>query len=310
LSARLLDGKEIGAAIEAEVAAGVRDLAARRGVTPRLSVLLVGSFAPSQVYVRNKSRAAARTGIRSEVIPMPDSARTQEVLARVEALNADPDVDGILVQLPLPKAVDEAAVVEGLDPAKDVDGLTPRNMGRLLLGTSPWAPCTPAGVMEILRRCAIPIEGRRVVIVGRSNIVGKPLALLMLRANATVTLCHTRTADLEAECQRADILVAAAGRAALIGGRHIAAGATVIDVGINRVTERREAQRLFGDDPVRLREVERKGGTLVGDVHPLEARERAGALTPVPGGVGPLTVAMLLRNTLEAARLRRGAARV
>ena len=307
MSARLLDGKRIGAAIEAEVAEGVRDLELRLGVTPRLSVLLVGSFAPSQIYVRNKARTARRIGIRSEVISMPESARTDEVLLRLEALNADPDVDGILVQLPLPEGVNEPAVIERLDPAKDVDGLTPWNMGRLVLGTNRWAPCTPAGVMEILRRSDIPVEGRRVAIVGRSNIVGKPLALLMLRANATVTLCHTRTADLEAETRRADILVAAAGRAALLGARHIAPGATVIDVGINRVTSRAEAERIFGAGSEAAREVEGKGGVLVGDVHPLEGRERAGALTPVPGGVGPLTIAMLMRNTLEAARLRRTA---
>lgn len=307
MSARLLDGKAIGAAIEAEVAEGVREMKRRLGVAPRLSVLLAGTFAPSRLYVRNKSRAAGRAGIRSEVIEMPDGVRTDDVLGRVEALNADPDVDGILVQLPLPKGVEEARVIERLDPARDVDGLTPHNMGRLVLGMQRWAPCTPAGVMEILRRSGIPVEGKRVVIVGRSNIVGKPLALLMLRAHATVTLCHTRTADLESETRRADILVAAAGRAALLGARHIAPGATVIDVGINRVDSPEEARRLFGDDPERRREMERRGSTLVGDVHPLEAREKAGALTPVPGGVGPLTVAMLLRNTLEAARLRRSA---
>jgi methylenetetrahydrofolate dehydrogenase (NADP+)/methenyltetrahydrofolate cyclohydrolase len=309
MSARLLDGKAIGAAIEAEVAEGVRDLKKRLGVTPRLSVLLVGSFTPSQIYVRNKSRTAERIGIRSEVLTMPDSARTAEVVARVEALNADPDVDGILVQLPLPKGVEETPVIERLDPVKDVDGLTPQSMGRLVLGTNRWAPCTPAGVMEILRRSGIAVEGKRVAIVGRSNIVGKPLALLMLRAHATVTLCHTRTADLEAETRRAQILVAAAGRAGLLGGRHIAPGATVIDVGINRISSREEAERLFGAGSDAVRDVERKGGTLVGDVHPLEARQAAGALTPVPGGVGPLTIAMLMRNTLEAARLRRGAAR-
>jgi len=311
MSARILDGKAIGAAIEAEVSAGARELERRLGVTPRLCVLLAGAFAPSQIYVRNKARTAARIGIRSEVISMPDSAGTGEVLARVAALNADPDVDGILVQLPLPKGVEEAPVIEKIDPAKDVDGLTPQSMGRLVLGTHRWAPCTPAGVMEILRRSEISVEGRRVVIVGRSNIVGKPLALLMLRAHATVTLCHTRTADLEAETRRAEILVAAAGRAGLIGGRHIAPGATVIDVGINRITSLAEVEQLFGEgsEAVRaaIREVERKGGVLVGDVHPLEARARAGALTPVPGGVGPLTIAMLMRNTLEAARLRRGA---
>jgi methylenetetrahydrofolate dehydrogenase (NADP+)/methenyltetrahydrofolate cyclohydrolase len=305
VSARVLDGKAIAAAIESEVAEGVAALKREAGVTPRLSVLLVGSFAPSKIYVRNKARSAERAGIRSEVLEMPESSRTADVLARVEALNADADVDGILVQLPLPGGVEEMRIIERLSPEKDVDCLTPYNLGRLLLGTQPWSPCTPAGIMEILRRSGIPVEGRRAVIVGRSNIVGKPLAVLMLRANATVVMCHTRTADLEGECRRADILVAAAGRTALIGARHIASGATVIDVGINRVESRAEAERLFGGDPERLREVERKGSTLVGDVHPAEVRERAGAFTPVPGGVGPLTVAMLLRNTLEAARRRR-----
>ncbi|MEE9219400.1 MAG: bifunctional 5,10-methylenetetrahydrofolate dehydrogenase/5,10-methenyltetrahydrofolate cyclohydrolase [Acidobacteriota bacterium] len=309
MSARLLDGKAIAATIEAEVAQGVRQLQERAGVVPRLSVILVGDNPASQVYVRSKARAAGKAGIRSEIIRMPESASTAEVLARLEALNDDPDVDGILVQLPLPRGVAEEQIMGRVHSDKDVDALTPASMGRLVLGTQRWAPCTPAGVMEILQRSGIPIKGKRVTIVGRSNLVGKPLALLMLRAHATLTLCHTRTVDLESETRRAEILVAAAGRMALIGRRHIAPGATVIDVGINRVSDRGEAERLFAGDPKRLEEVERKGSTLVGDVHPAEARECAGALTPVPGGVGPLTVAMLLRNTLEAARLRRGAVR-
>jgi methylenetetrahydrofolate dehydrogenase (NADP+)/methenyltetrahydrofolate cyclohydrolase len=308
VSARILDGKAIGAAIEAEVAEGVRELERRAGARPRLSVVLVGSFAPSQIYVRNKARSAEKAGIRSEVLALPDGASTAEVLSRVEALNADPDVDGILVQLPLPKQVEEAGVIERIDPAKDVDGITPRNLGRLVLGIHRWASCTPAGIMEILRRSDIAVEGKRVVIVGRSNIVGKPLALLMLRANATVTWCHTRTADLAAETRRAEILVAAAGKPGLLGAPHISPGATVIDVGTNRLESRAEAERLFGAGSERLRRFERQGSILVGDVHPLEGRRQAGALTPVPGGVGPLTIAMLLRNTLEAARLRREAA--
>jgi methylenetetrahydrofolate dehydrogenase (NADP+)/methenyltetrahydrofolate cyclohydrolase len=307
MSARILEGKAIGAAIEAEVAEGVRELERRSGARPRLSVILVGSFAPSQIYVRNKARSAGKAGLRSEVLSLPDSASTAQVIARVDALNADPDVDGILVQLPLPKQVEEARVIERIDPAKDVDGITPRNLGRLVLGTHEWASCTPAGIMEILRRSGIPVEGKRVVIVGRSNIVGKPLALLMLRANATVTWCHTRTADLPAETRRAEILVAAAGKAGLLGASHIAPGATVIDVGTNRIEARAEAERLVGAGSERMKTFERQGSILVGDVHPLEGARQAGALTPVPGGVGPLTIAMLLRNTLEAARLRRGA---
>jgi methylenetetrahydrofolate dehydrogenase (NADP+)/methenyltetrahydrofolate cyclohydrolase len=309
VSARILDGKAIAAAIQSEVAAGVRQLEKRAGASPRLCVILVGDNPASHVYVRNKARAADKVGIRSEVIRMLETSGTAEIVAQVERLNADADVDGILVQLPLPKGADEAQVMARLDPDKDVDGLSAVNMGRLLLGTNHWAPCTPAGVMEILRRSEIPVEGKQVTIVGRSNIVGKPLALLMLRAHATVTLCHTRTAKLEVETRRADILVAAAGRMALLGAKHISPGSTVIDVGINRVTSRQEAERLFAGDPQRLEEMDRKGSTLVGDVHPAEARACAGAMTPVPGGVGPLTVAMLMRNTLEAAGRRRAAAR-
>ena len=309
MSARILDGKAIAAAIESEVASAVQDLEKRLGLTPRLCVVLVGENPASQVYVRNKARAAGRVGIRSEIIRLPETSCTADVRRQVEALDADSDVDGILVQLPLPRDVDEAEVMGRLDADKDVDGLTAVNMGRLLLGTNPWAPCTPAGVMEILRRSDIPVEGKKVTIVGRSNIVGKPLALLMLRAHATVTLCHTRTANLEEETRRADILVAAAGRTALLGARHISPGTTVIDIGINRVTSRQEAENFFAGNPRRLEQFERNGSALVGDVHPAEAQECAGAITPVPGGVGPLTVAMLLRNTVDAARRRRTAAR-
>lgn len=309
MSARILDGKAIAAAIESEVARGVQDLEKRLGLTPRLCVVLVGDNPASQIYVRNKARAAGRVEIRSEVIRLPETSSTADVRSQVEALNADADVDGILVQLPLPRAVDEAEVMGRLDTDKDVDGLTAANMGRLLLGRNSWAPCTPAGVMEILRRSDIPVEGKKVTIVGRSNIVGKPLALLMLRAHATVTLCHTRTANLEEETRRADILVAAAGRPALLRARHISPGTTVIDVGINRVTSRQEAENYFAGIPRCLEQFDRNGSALVGDVHPAEAQECAGAITPVPGGVGPLTVVMLLRNTVEAAGRRRTAAR-
>ncbi len=309
MSARILDGKAIAGAIESEVGKGVQDLEKRLGLTPRLCVILVGENPASEVYVRNKARAAGRVGIRSEVIRMPETSSTADVSSQVETLNADADVDGILVQLPLPRDVDEAEVMGRLDADKDVDGLTAPNMGRLLLGTNPWAPCTPAGVMEILRRSDIPVEGKNVTIVGRSNIVGKPLALLLLRAHATVTLCHTRTANLEEETRRADILVAAAGRPALLGARHISPGTTVIDVGINRVTSRQEAENYFAGNPRRLEQFDRNGSALVGDVHPAEAQECAEAITPVPGGIGPLTVVMLLHNTVEAAGRRRTTAR-
>lgn len=301
MTARMLDGKSVAAALRAEVAADVKTLWDEVGVVPGLTVLLVGEPLASQVYVRNKARAAEKAGIRSRVQRMPASSTTAEVLAAVEALNGDPDVHGVLVQLPLPDEVDAGCVLDAIDPRKDVDGFHPDNVGRLAQGRPTFVPCTPAGILELLRRSGIPLEGRRAVVVGRSNIVGKPLATLLLAANATVTVCHSRTADLPAITREADLLVAAVGRKTMITEEHVRPGAVVIDVGIHRVESEAEVRDLFGSDPTRLETVRTKGSTLVGDVHP-RVREVAGWLTPVPGGVGPLTVAMLLRNTVQAAR--------
>ncbi|HEU4401724.1 MAG TPA: bifunctional 5,10-methylenetetrahydrofolate dehydrogenase/5,10-methenyltetrahydrofolate cyclohydrolase [Candidatus Polarisedimenticolia bacterium] len=305
MAARWLDGKEVARTIRAEVAQGVKDLAGRIGVTPRLAAVLVGDDPASRVYVRNKIAACAEAGIRSEEIRLPATALQDEVLARVRDLNADPDVDGILVQLPLPRGLDRLAVILGLDPAKDVDGLHPLNVGRLGMRLPGPIPCTPAGVLEILDRNHLPIAGRRAVVIGRSEIVGRPLATLLTHRDATVTVCHSKTPDLAAITLQADLLVAAIGRPAWVRGEHIRPGAVVIDVGINRVDDIGVVASLFGADSPRVKEARDKGYTLVGDVHPREAAERAGHLTPVPGGIGPLTIACLLRNTLAAARTRR-----
>jgi methylenetetrahydrofolate dehydrogenase (NADP+)/methenyltetrahydrofolate cyclohydrolase len=301
-AARLLDGKRTARILREEVAAGCVDLARSHGVVPGLGVVLVGDDPASQIYVRNKERAAAAAGMTSRVLRLPATAGDEAILAAVAALNADPAVHGILVQLPLPRGVGERAVLEAVDPAKDVDGFHPINAGRLLSGGEGFVPCTPAGILELLRRHDVPLAGRHAVVVGRSNIVGKPMALLLLREHATVTICHSRTSGLAEICARADVLVAAAGRLALITESFIKPGATVIDVGIHRVEDAETCRRLFGDDPARLAAVRETGATLAGDVHPLAARARAGLYTPVPGGVGPLTIAQLLRNTLHAAR--------
>ena len=301
MPAHLLDGRGVAAAIRAEVAAGVQRLRARSGIEPALAVILAGDDPGSRVYVRNKSRAAEEVGIRSHVHRLQPGASTADLLALVDSLNRDAAVHGILVQLPLPSAVDPPRVLEAVDPDKDVDGFHPLNAGRLALGRPRFVPCTPAGILELLRRNGIPLEGRRAVVVGRSYIVGKPMAALLTAANATVTVCHTRTVDLAAVAREGDLLVAAAGRAGLITEEHVRPGAVVVDVGIHRIEREEEVRDLFGDDPARIEEVRTRGGTLVGDVHPRRGGAVAGWLTPVPGGVGPLTVAMLLRNTLQAA---------
>jgi methylenetetrahydrofolate dehydrogenase (NADP+)/methenyltetrahydrofolate cyclohydrolase len=303
MSARLLDGRAVAEAIRSEVAADAADLVRSGGPVPALAVVLAGDDPASAVYVRGKSRAAEQAGIRSRVHTLPASATTAEVLAEVHALDRDPGVHGILVQLPLPPQVDAARVLEAVDPRKDVDGFHPLNVGRLHQGRPGFVPCTPAGILELLARNGIPIEGRRAVVLGRSGIVGRPMAALLLAANATVTVCHTRTRDLAAVTREAEILIAAAGRKALVTEEHIRPGAVVVDVGIHRVENEAEARDLFGDDAGRLAELRRKGSTLTGDVHPRRAAPVAGWLTPVPGGVGPLTIALLLRNTLRAARL-------
>jgi methylenetetrahydrofolate dehydrogenase (NADP+)/methenyltetrahydrofolate cyclohydrolase len=239
--------------------------------------------------------------MKSEVLRMPASTSEDEVVGTVERLNADPAVHGILVQLPLPQGVDSHRVLETIDPRKDVDGFHPENVGRLLSGLPGIVSCTPAGIIELLKRHEIPLKGTHAVVIGRSNIVGKPMAVLLLREHCTVTICHSRTVNLPAVASQGDLLIAAVGRRAMVGADYIKPGAVVVDVGMHRVEDEATCRELFGDDPRRLKTVREKGGTLVGDVHPLQARERAGWLSPVPGGVGPLTIAMLLKNTLDAA---------
>jgi methylenetetrahydrofolate dehydrogenase (NADP+)/methenyltetrahydrofolate cyclohydrolase len=275
------------------------------GIRPGLAAVLVGENPASQIYVRSKIAACEQLGLGSWQLTPSGTITTDEILALVAELNARDDVDGILVQLPLPAHVDTKRVLEAVDPAKDVDGFHPVNLGRLVSGRAGLVACTPAGCMEILRRSGIPLEGADAVVVGRSDIVGKPMALLLMHANATVTICHSKTRDLPGVVRRADIVIAAIGRAAMIETDWVRAGATVIDVGINRIVDAAEAQRIFANFPAKLAQFHEKGHLLVGDVHPGVA-EVAGAITPVPGGVGPLTIAMLMSNTVKAARLRRG----
>ena len=305
-TARLLDGKRAAEILRAETARDVRAFVERGNPPPRLAAVLVGDNPASAVYVRNKARASQEVGIEAEVHRLPAVLPEADLLALIADLNARPEVDGILVQMPLPPQIGPRKVIEAVDPAKDVDGFHPASVGRLWSGAPGLVPCTPAGVIELLERSEIPIEGRRAVVIGRSDIVGKPMAALLLHRHATVTICHSRTPDLAAVAAQADILVAAMGKAAFVRGAFIKPGATVVDVGINQVRDIDEARRLFDGDPGRLEEVRSKGYTLVGDVHPAEARRIAGALTPVPGGVGPLTIALLMRNTLKAASARRG----
>jgi methylenetetrahydrofolate dehydrogenase (NADP+)/methenyltetrahydrofolate cyclohydrolase len=305
MPATLLDGTKIAQQIRGEVAAEVKAMAAA-GVRPGLAVVLVGHNPASEIYVRGKVKACEETGVYSEKLTPSDSATTEELLALIENLNRRDDIDGILVQLPLPPQVDAKKVLLAVDPAKDVDGFHPMNVGFLSTQRPGLVPCTPAGCMEILKRSNIPIAGREAVVVGRSDIVGKPAAMLLLNANATVTVCHSKTHDLPSVCRRADILVAAIGRAGMITRDFVKPGATVIDVGMNTVTDAAEFQRFFAGNAKREETFHKKGSVLMGDVHP-EVAEVAGALTPVPGGVGPLTIAMLMFNTVKAAKMRRGA---
>jgi methylenetetrahydrofolate dehydrogenase (NADP+)/methenyltetrahydrofolate cyclohydrolase len=301
---RILDGVAIAAAIKQEVAEEVRALAAQ-GVRPGLAAVLVGNVPASEIYVRSKVQTCADLGLYSELITPAATVSTEEMLALVAGLNARDEIDGILIQLPLPAQVDTKALLDAVAPTKDVDGFHPINAGRLQAGRPALAPCTPAGIIEILKRSEIPISGRHAVVVGRSDIVGKPAAMLLLNQNATVTICHSKTRDLGAITRQADILVAAIGRAGFITPEMVQPGATIIDVGINRITERSEFDLFFAGDPKREATFARRGSTLVGDVHP-KAFELAGAYTPVPGGVGPLTIAMLMANTVRAAKMRRG----
>jgi len=304
MAARILDGSKIAQEIRSEVAAEVKAMAAA-GLRPGLAVVLVGHDPASEIYVRGKVKACEEVGVYSEKLTPAESVTTDELLALVRSLNQRDEIDGILVQLPLPVQVDAKKVLLAVDPAKDVDGFHPMNVGFLSTQRPGLVPCTPAGVTEILKRSDIAIAGREAVVVGRSDIVGKPAAMLLLNANATVTVCHSKTHDLVGVCRRADILVAAIGRAGMVTREFVKPGATVIDVGMNTVTDEAEFQRFFSGNVKREEAFRKRGSTLIGDVHP-EVAEVAGALTPVPGGVGPLTIAMLMFNTLKAAKMRRG----
>jgi len=305
--AERLDGARVAAEIRREVGAEVEALAREHNVKPTLVVVRVGDDPASEVYVRGKVRACEELGIGSEHRHLPAETATRQLLDLVLELNAREEVDGILVQLPLPRHADESQIIEAIDPAKDVDGFHPINVGRLSLRRPGLVPCTPAGVVELLDRSGVEIAGRRACVVGRSNIVGRPMAELLLQRDATVTVCHSRTRDLASVTREADILVAAIGRAGLVRGEHVKPGAVVVDVGMNRVTDAAQVRELFGEEAEpRLKALAERGSTLVGDVHPAEVSRVAGLLTPVPGGVGPLTIAMLLKNTLTAARRRRG----
>src|SRR3954464_10055682 len=302
--ARVLDGATIAAAIKNEVAEEVKALAAK-GIRPGLAAVLVGHVPASEIYVASKVKTCRELGLYSDLITPPDTVTTEEMLDLVCALNDRKDIDGILIQLPLPKQVDAKFLLDSVSPDKDVDGFHPVNAGRLQAGRPALAPCTPAGVIEILKRSDLPISGQHAVVVGRSDIVGKPVAMLLLHENATVTICHSKTRDLGAITRQADILVAAIGRPGFVTPEMVKPGATIIDVGINRITAREEFDRYFGGNEKRLAAFEKRGSTIVGDVHPA-AYEVSGAYTPVPGGVGPLTIAMLMSNTVRAAKMRRG----
>jgi methylenetetrahydrofolate dehydrogenase (NADP+)/methenyltetrahydrofolate cyclohydrolase len=298
MTARRLDGAEIARQIRESLKEQVAELGAK-GRRPGLGVVLVGDDPASASYVRSKTRACEELGLFHDTRRLGPGAATAEVLAAVEHYNRRVEVHGILVQLPLPRQVDTQLVLDAVRPEKDVDGLHPENVGRLVQKRPRFVPCTPAGIMEVLRRSGIEVAGRRAVVLGRSEIVGKPMALLLMHADATVTVCHSKTVDLPSVTREADVLVAAIGRAGLVRAEHVRPGAVVIDVGMNRVTDPAVAKDLL--PPPRLAEFEKKGHALVGDVHAPSVQEVAGALTPVPGGVGPLTIAMLIANTVRAA---------
>lgn len=303
-TARILDGVAIAAGIKAEVGAEVKDLT-MRGVVPGLAVILVGHVPASEIYVRSKVKTCGELGIYSEMLTPPESVTTEELLVMVADLNAREDIDGILIQLPLPSHVDTKRLLEAVAPDKDVDGFHPVNAGRLQAGQPALAPCTPAGILEILKRSDLPIAGQNAVVVGRSDIVGKPAAMMLLNASATVTVCHSKTKDLGRFTREADLLVAAIGRPGFITPEMVKPGAILIDVGINRVTDAAEVESFFPGDAARAATFAKRGSVVVGDIHPA-AFAISGAYTPVPGGVGALTIAMLMANTVTAAKLRRG----
>jgi len=308
MTARTLDGQALAKAMQEEIRPEVAAFTAQHGRPPGLGIVLVGDNPASEVYVRNKLKAGAEIGFRADLERLPASATVSDTIALVERLNRSDLHDGILVQSPLPKAMGAGAeqrVFDVIAAEKDVDGLTPVNVGRLVQKRAILVACTPSGIIELLDREKIPIAGRHAVVIGRSDIVGKPMALLLLHRDATVTVCHSRTPDLADICRQADILVAAVGKPGLVTNDFIKPGAAVVDVGMNTVTDAAVATSLFGEGHPRLALFRLKGSVLVGDVHP-EVADVAGALTPVPGGVGPLTITMLMRNTLRAAKARAG----
>jgi methylenetetrahydrofolate dehydrogenase (NADP+)/methenyltetrahydrofolate cyclohydrolase len=304
MSGMVLDGKKIRDGILNELRPRIAALAEKKRA-PALAVVLVGDDPASKIYVASKIRTCEEIGIRSIKITAPEDISTEDLRRKLEPLTEDWSIDAILIQMPLPRQIDAEFIVSYVvDPMRDVDGFGPHALGELVLN-HPWVrACTPAGIMEMLKRYQIPIAGKKAVVVGRSDIVGKPMALMLLHENATVTICHSRTPDLAEECRRADILVAAIGRTALLTADYIKPGAVVVDVGMNRVTDQSEAQRLLADDPARLASFEKNGSVLVGDVEPKAMRELSSAYTPVPGGVGPLTIAMLMANTVKLAEHR------
>jgi methylenetetrahydrofolate dehydrogenase (NADP+)/methenyltetrahydrofolate cyclohydrolase len=306
MTARVLDGTKIRDEIFAELKGEIARLDGE-GIRPGLAAVLAGENPASQLYVKSKIAACEQLGLDSWMHTPLATVTTDQILRLVNNLNNDNAVDGILIQLPLPSQVDTKRVLEAVDPAKDVDGFHPVNLGRLVSGRPGLVACTPAGCMELLRRNAIAIEGANAVVLGRSDIVGKPMALLLMHANATVTICHSKTRGLPGVVRRADIVVAAMGKAGYVQADWIRPGAAVLDVGTNKVTDTKEAASLLRNFPARLEKFRAKGSVLVGDVHP-DAVNTAGALTPVPGGVGPMTITMLMSNTVKAARLRRGKA--
>ncbi len=295
-----IDGTAIGQQIQTEVAVEVGRMKAG-GIQPGLAVVLVGDDPASQVYVRGKVRTCEALGMHSEKIELPADSSTQDVLAVVRDLNGRPEIHGFLVQVPLPRQVDTRKVMDAILPEKDVDGFHPVNVGRLVKGNAILKPCTPAGIMEIFKRISIPLRGKRAAVIGRSDIVGKPISLMLLHEDVTVTICHSKTPDLAAVAREADILVVAMGKPAFVDDTFVKPGATVIDVGVSRVDSRDQIIEVFGEEPQRLADLSKKGYTLIGDVNAAKVFPKCGYLTPVPGGVGPLTVAMLMANTVKAA---------
>jgi methylenetetrahydrofolate dehydrogenase (NADP+)/methenyltetrahydrofolate cyclohydrolase len=305
MTGKFINGTKIADEIKKGVSAEVQTLK-ERGIQPGLAVVLVGDDAASSAYVNMKAKTCEQLGIYSRKLTIPSSVTTDQLLAEVQKLNRDDAIDGILVQLPLPRHVDKHAILEGVDPRKDVDGFHSANVGSLVLGHETLVACTPFGVMELLHRSNVKIEGANAIVLGRSDDVGKPQALLLMHANATVTICHSKTRNLPEIVRQGDIVVGAIGKTAMVKREWVKPGAVVIDVGTNKVSDRAEIQRLFGDDPARWKDFEKRGYVWAGDVDERGVMEVASLLTPVPGGVGPMTIAILMKNTLKAARMRRG----